>query len=111
MLYGTLLDMSNDSQVLETEELESDDEPWIAEPEDLPDEVPARFILVAYDEEGNPGVFMWGMQLPGSTAVVVSPDGRNVSKTRSAEAAHRLFSIAHEDLELLWIDPPLASRT
>jgi hypothetical protein len=83
-----------------------EDEPWIAGPEDLPDEPPRRFVLVEYDDEGEPHVFLWGLQLPG-LAVCVGPDGDPLSKNNSAESAHRMFSIAYDDLELLWIDPPV----
>ena len=96
--------MPNETAVLEPEEVESDDEIWIADREDLPDEIPSRFLLQTFTDDGMPLVYMWGLQIK-DIAIAFTPTGGSITKAASAEKIHRLFRRSRE-LYLLWIDRP-----
>jgi hypothetical protein len=66
---------------------------------------PRRFALCEVDSElPDARVFAWGLADDDGEAVVVGVEERLFGRFRSAESAHRLFSLAR-DCRLVWIDP------
>lgn len=66
-------------------------------------EMPRRFAICGYDEDDEPVVEYWGIQLSGR-AVAVRPTLTETWRGSSAEGMCHTMSLAL-DVDLVWLDP------